>query len=184
MNILLDIINEEETEFLKTWSLGQLMETNDFRDVACRLYDKYGIPYDLTQLICEESGLDKTNKAKLLAQAMEDCKLFVENNPTAKKVIKQFKIGGEAKSLNDIMKFLKQSLPEAFVLLHSIDDLNNKILCLSFARTETTLGKFTENSLVKRFDAMENNTSNDLVIIFYFNNTARQEFVSNTMSIG
>lgn len=46
------------------------------------------------------------------------------------------------------------------------------------ARTETTLGKLIENTLVKRFDTMGNNTSNDLVIIFYFNNTVRQEFVA------
>ena len=68
MNILLDIINEEETQFLKTLSRGQkLMEKIISQldknvkiflgNVACRLYDTYGFPYDLTQLICEESGL-------------------------------------------------------------------------------------------------------------------------------
>jgi len=75
--------------------------------------------------------LEKANKANLLAKALEECKEFVQVNPNALKVIKEFKIGGEAKSLNDLMKFLRQSLPEASLMLFSTDDLNSKILCLS-----------------------------------------------------
>jgi alanyl-tRNA synthetase len=76
-----DVINEEEDQFLKTLSRGQkLLEktmvklnTNIFPgDIAWRLYDTYGFPIDLTQLICEESGLavdmKKFNEAKQLAQ--------------------------------------------------------------------------------------------------------------------
>ncbi|XP_013389030.1 alanine--tRNA ligase, cytoplasmic [Lingula anatina] len=63
-----DIINEEEAQFLKTLSRGQklLMRTigklGDCKtlpgDLAWRLYDTYGFPVDLTQLMVEEKGLD------------------------------------------------------------------------------------------------------------------------------
>lgn len=75
--------------------------------------------------------LEKANKAQLLAKALEECKEFVAANPSVTKVVKEFKIGGEAKSLNEVMKFLKTALPEASFMLFSIDDLNDKILCLS-----------------------------------------------------
>ncbi len=63
-----DVINEEEAQFLKTLTRGQkLMEkiisklpagSKTFPgDIVWRLYDTYGFPVDLTQLICEESGL-------------------------------------------------------------------------------------------------------------------------------
>ena len=67
----------------------------------------------------------------MLAKSLEECKEFVQNNPNADKIIKEFKIGGEAKSLNEIMKFLRLSLPEASLMLFSVDDINSKILCLS-----------------------------------------------------
>ncbi|XP_047107863.1 alanine--tRNA ligase, cytoplasmic [Schistocerca piceifrons] len=64
---IIDIINEEEEQFLKTLSRGRnlLNRTVDKLDnskvvpgdVAWRLYDTYGFPVDLTQLMCEEKGL-------------------------------------------------------------------------------------------------------------------------------
>ncbi|XP_049802310.1 alanine--tRNA ligase, cytoplasmic isoform X2 [Schistocerca nitens] len=64
---IIDIINEEEEQFLKTLSRGRnlLNRTMDKLDnskvvpgdVAWRLYDTYGFPVDLTQLMCEEKGL-------------------------------------------------------------------------------------------------------------------------------
>ncbi len=76
-----DVINEEEAQFLKTLTRGQkLLEKTIAKlnsktfpgDVAWRLYDTYGFPTDLTQLICEENGLfinmSQYNEAKQLAQ--------------------------------------------------------------------------------------------------------------------
>lgn len=78
-----DVINEEEDQFLKTLSRGQkLLEKTITKlntkifpgDIAWRLYDTYGFPIDLTQLICEESGLAvdmaKFNEAKQTAQLL------------------------------------------------------------------------------------------------------------------
>ena len=75
--------------------------------------------------------LEKGSKALLLTNALEECKDFVQNNPNVKKVIKEFKVGGEARSLNEILKYLRQHLAEASIMLFSIDDVNSKILCLS-----------------------------------------------------
>jgi len=86
---------------------------------------------DLENLKKSLLELEKASKANLLAKSLEECKEFVQTNPNADKVIKEFKIGGEAKSLNEIMKFLRLSLPEASLMLFSVDDINSKILCLS-----------------------------------------------------
>lgn len=78
-----EVINEEEEQFLKTLTRGQkLLEKTISKlengakvfpgDIAWRLYDTYGFPFDLTQLMCEESGLTidkaKYEEAKLESQ--------------------------------------------------------------------------------------------------------------------
>uniref|UniRef100_A0A158P7H9 Alanine--tRNA ligase n=1 Tax=Angiostrongylus cantonensis TaxID=6313 RepID=A0A158P7H9_ANGCA len=63
-----DIINDEEKQFLKTLSRGRVLFQRAISqlgankktfpgDVAWRLYDTYGFPADLTQLMAEENGL-------------------------------------------------------------------------------------------------------------------------------
>eukprot|EP00095_Tigriopus_kingsejongensis_P001047 maker-scaffold397_size184017-snap-gene-0.41 protein:Tk01047 transcript:maker-scaffold397_size184017-snap-gene-0.41-mRNA-1 annotation:"alanine--trna cytoplasmic" len=63
-----DIIDEEETQFLKTLSRGRKLLDRTIAklpegtkvlpgDIAWRLYDTYGFPVDLTQLMSEERGL-------------------------------------------------------------------------------------------------------------------------------
>ncbi|XP_054164989.1 alanine--tRNA ligase, cytoplasmic-like [Oppia nitens] len=65
---VVNVINEEETQFLKTLSRGKRllertidkMKTQNKTvlpgDIAWRLYDTYGFPVDLTQLMVEEKG--------------------------------------------------------------------------------------------------------------------------------
>lgn len=77
-----EIINEEETQFLKTLRRGQRLLTQTIAklpsdaktlpgDVAWRLYDTYGFPIDLTDLMVEEQGLrvDKPAYEKARAEA-------------------------------------------------------------------------------------------------------------------
>ncbi|XP_022907416.1 alanine--tRNA ligase, cytoplasmic [Onthophagus taurus] len=65
---IIDVINEEEEQFLKTLSRGRNLLNRTITklgggcnnlpgDVAWRLYDTYGFPVDLTQLMAEEKGL-------------------------------------------------------------------------------------------------------------------------------
>ncbi|XP_065828762.1 alanine--tRNA ligase, cytoplasmic-like isoform X2 [Oscarella lobularis] len=63
---VIDIIDDEEAQFLKTLARGRRLferATTDLKDkvipgnVAWRLYDTYGFPLDLTQLMGEEQGL-------------------------------------------------------------------------------------------------------------------------------
>ncbi|KAK2498483.1 hypothetical protein MC885_002150 [Smutsia gigantea] len=66
-DLVKDIINEEEVQFLKTLSRGRrildrkIQSLGDSRtipgDTAWLLYDTYGFPVDLTGLIAEEKGL-------------------------------------------------------------------------------------------------------------------------------
>lgn len=84
--MVMDIINEEEAQFLKTLNRGRnLLERTIGKlngqtilpgDVAWRLYDTYGFPVDLTQLMSEEKGLtidmvayeEAKKRAQLLSQ--------------------------------------------------------------------------------------------------------------------
>lgn len=64
---IIDVINEEETQFLKTLLRGRnllnrtISKLGDAKvlpgDIAWRLYDTYGFPVDLTQLMAEEKNL-------------------------------------------------------------------------------------------------------------------------------
>jgi alanyl-tRNA synthetase len=64
-----DIINGEEKQFLRTLNRGEGFFTKALKnipegekrfpgDVAWHLYDTYGFPVDLTQLMAEEQGLE------------------------------------------------------------------------------------------------------------------------------
>lgn len=81
---IIQVINEEEIQFLKTLSRGRnllnrtIEKLSDCKvvpgDIAWRLYDTYGFPIDLTQLMCEEKGLtidmesyEKAKKESILA---------------------------------------------------------------------------------------------------------------------
>jgi len=75
-----DVINEEETQFLKTLSRGhKLLDRTIAKlptgstvlpgDTAWRLYDTYGFPVDLTQLMAEERGLRVDTDAYEVAKA-------------------------------------------------------------------------------------------------------------------
>ncbi|XP_067006917.2 alanine--tRNA ligase, cytoplasmic [Anabrus simplex] len=75
---IIDTINEEEQQFLKTLSRGRnllnrtISKLSDSKtvpgDVAWRLYDTYGFPVDLTQLMTEEKGLQIDMKGYLEAK--------------------------------------------------------------------------------------------------------------------
>lgn len=78
------MINQEEEQFLTTLSrgrgllnrtIGKLGDSTTLPgDVAWRLYDTYGFPVDLTQLMAEEKGLmidmDAYEQAKKHAQLL------------------------------------------------------------------------------------------------------------------
>uniref|UniRef100_A0A6M2DGU8 Alanine--tRNA ligase n=1 Tax=Xenopsylla cheopis TaxID=163159 RepID=A0A6M2DGU8_XENCH len=87
---IIDIINEEEEMFLKTLTRGRNLLNRTINklnnahvipgDIAWRLYDTYGFPVDLTQLMCEEKnmtvdmvGYEEAKKhAQLMSQGKTD----------------------------------------------------------------------------------------------------------------
>ena len=90
-----DIINEEETQFLKTLSRGRKLLERTIQklppetkilpgEIAWRLYDTYGFPVDLTELMTEESGrvvdMEKYEQAKSDAQLASQGKTGGTNN--------------------------------------------------------------------------------------------------------
>lgn len=92
---VMDIINEEETQFLKTLSRGRrllertIAKLGDSKvlpgDIAWRLYDTYGFPLDLTHLMVEEKNLSIDmagyEAAKAKAQASSHSKTSSQQSP-------------------------------------------------------------------------------------------------------
>jgi hypothetical protein len=75
--------------------------------------------------------LEKTFKAGLLSSSLEECKQLMAAEPKPELLVREFRLGGDAKSLNEVLKFLRQHLPDASIMLFTVDELNSKILCLS-----------------------------------------------------
>lgn len=85
---IIHVINEEEIQFLKTLLRGRGLLNRTIEklggskiipgDIAWRLYDTYGFPIDLTQLMCEEKCLnvdmDAYEKAKKESQLISQGK--------------------------------------------------------------------------------------------------------------
>jgi len=125
-----EVINQSQISY---WRKGikKVIFCFNCKNINYFNYFEDALRQDLENIKKSLLELEKASKANLLNKSLEECKEFVLNNPKADRVIKEFKIGGEAKSLNEIMKYLRSSLPEASVMLFSVDEINSKILCLS-----------------------------------------------------
>jgi alanyl-tRNA synthetase len=78
--------------------------------------------------------IDKANKLTLLNEALEESKKLIEdvkNSGNGAHIVREFKVNGDAKSLNSILTSFKQQLPNTCCMFFSIDYINNKIVCLS-----------------------------------------------------
>lgn len=89
---IIDVINEEEQQFLKTLTRGRNLLNRTIGklgngctiipgDVAWRLYDTYGFPIDLTKLMAEEKGL--TIDMTAYDQAKETSYILSQNKGTS-----------------------------------------------------------------------------------------------------
>jgi alanyl-tRNA synthetase len=116
---------------LQTVNKNIFQLTEEINQSQISYWRKDAFRHSLDDLKKKLSELEKANKAMLLTKAIEECKEFIKDNQTATKVIKEYNVGGEAKSLNEVMKIYKTTLPNASVMLFSIDHINGKILCLS-----------------------------------------------------
>jgi len=103
---VMDVINEEETQFLKTLSRGQklldrtISKLGDVKslpgDVAWRLYDTYGFPVDLTQLMAEERGLSVN------MEDYEKCKAAAQLASQGKKAGQEDTLTLDVHAINDL----------------------------------------------------------------------------------
>jgi len=103
---VIDIINEEETQFLKTLNRGQkllqrtILKLNGAKelpgDIAWRLYDTYGFPVDLTQLMSEEMGL------QVDLNGYESCKAAAQLASQGKGAGVEDKINLDVHSINEL----------------------------------------------------------------------------------
>ena len=125
---VMDIINEEEVQFLKTLTRGRrLLEKtiekleNDSifpGQIAWRLYDTYGFPIDLTQLMVEEKGLkidmkeyeESKNKAQLLSQTKKS--QLEDGSDLDVHAIAELKDEKKIPNTNDMAKYSYESVSD------------------------------------------------------------------------
>ncbi|XP_023323002.1 alanine--tRNA ligase, cytoplasmic isoform X2 [Eurytemora carolleeae] len=115
---VIDIINEEETQFLKTLSRGQKLLDRTISklegakelpgDIAWRLYDTYGFPVDLTQLMCEERGL------QVDMNSYESCKAAAQLASQGKGAGAEDTISLDVHSINELKEKSFQPTDDSF----------------------------------------------------------------------
>lgn len=86
---------------------------------------------ELKGLKAKLDDLDKTRKAAITAEVVEETKKMIEANPNQSFVVREFKAGSNAKSLDAAMKQYKTSSPETSAMFFSVDENTSKILCMS-----------------------------------------------------
>merc|ERR1719419_1488856 len=156
---VMDIINDEEKQFLKTLSRGQKLldrtigKLGDVKvlpgDIAWRLYDTYGFPVDLTQLMAEERGLsvnmDDYDKCKAAAQLASQGKAAGQEDTLSLDVhaINELKEKGFAPT-NDAPKYKYVSETADKSSKYKFDQCSSKIVALRFNKqfvNEVTSGQ-------------------------------------------
>ena len=144
---VMDVINEEETQFLKTLSRGQklldrtISKLGDVKslpgDVAWRLYDTYGFPVDLTQLMSEERGLavdmEDYEKCKAAAQLASQGKKAGQEDTLALDVhaINDLKSKGFA-ATNDGPKYKYKSVSSDKSSKYNFESCTSKVVALRY----------------------------------------------------
>ena len=142
----MDIINEEEKQFLKTLSRGQKLLDRTITklgaktlpgDIAWRLYDTYGFPVDLTQLMAEERGLEvdmaEYEKCKAAAQLASQGKAAGQEDTLTLDVhaINDLKERGFAPT-NDTPKYKYVSVGESKDSKYKFESCSSKVVAMRF----------------------------------------------------
>ena len=144
---VMDTINEEETQFLKTLSRGRKLLDRTISklggvkvlpgDIAWRLYDTYGFPVDLTQLMAEERGLgvdmEEYERCKAAAQLASQGKAAGQEDTLTLDVhaINDLKEKGFAPT-NDAPKYKYESETADKLSKYKFETCSSKVVALRF----------------------------------------------------
>jgi len=147
---VMDIINDEEKQFLKTLTRGQKLLDRTISklgnvkalpgDIAWRLYDTYGFPVDLTQLMSEERGLsvdmDEYEKCKAKAQLASQGKAGSKEDTLALDVhaISELKDKGFS-ATDDSPKYQYKSETTEKSSKYSFESCSSKILAIRYNKS-------------------------------------------------
>lgn len=109
-----------------------IVELNDEVSQSVISYaEKDRLRTELKGLKKEMDNLDKARKAAMVNEVTEQAKQMISENPNQKYIVHEFKAGSNAKALDAAMKQYKASSPETAAMFFTVDNDNNKILCMS-----------------------------------------------------
>ncbi|CAG2101718.1 unnamed protein product [Medioppia subpectinata] len=145
---VMNIINEEEIQFLKTLSRGKrlLERTIDKMkaqnrtvlpgDIAWRLYDTYGFPVDLTQLMVEETGFSvdlsayESCKAEAQLKSQSKSSQFDSGIDLDVHSIAELKDSLQIAVTNDLPKYDYRSVDETPKSVYTFEKCEAKVVAL------------------------------------------------------
>lgn len=143
---IMDTINEEETQFLKTLSRGRRLLEREIAklggdkilpgEVAWKLYDTYGFPIDLTLLMVQEKGLTidmaAYEAAKNEAQLLSQGKSALGENTSDLDVfgITELKEQKNIPTTDDATKYIYRALSDAPNASYEFESCTGKILAI------------------------------------------------------
>lgn len=144
-SLVMDIINDEEVQFLKTLSRGKRLlertieKLNNTKvlpgEIAWKLYDTYGFPFDLTQLMAEENGLsvdmEGFEQAKVAAQLISQAKTSQLNTTVDLDVHAISELKDQKVPLtNDSAKYNYRALSDKKDSVYSFDSCQGNVLAI------------------------------------------------------
>jgi len=161
-SLVIDIIDDEELQFLKTLSRGKrLLERTIEKlngakilpgEIAWKLYDTYGFPIDLTQLMSEEQGLtvdmNGLEQAKLAAQLVSQAKVNQLNTTVDLDVhsISELRDKLKVPTTNDLPKYNYDALSENKDSVYRFESCKGKVLAIR--KNKSFVEQITDNDVV------------------------------------
>lgn len=124
--------NEKTQQYTEKMLTRLIVEMDDAVSQSVISYwDKDQLRATLKGLKKRLDDLDKTRKAAVMNEVVEQSKKLIEDNPDQKFIVHEFKAGSNAKALDAAMKQVKALSPSMAAMFFSVDDEANKIVCMS-----------------------------------------------------
>ncbi|KAL4234586.1 hypothetical protein ACF0H5_006227 [Mactra antiquata] len=124
--------NTKTQEYTEKQLTRMIVELNDEVSQSMISYwEKDRLRTELKGLKKKMDDLDKARKAAIVAEVTEKAKQMIADKPNMKYIVHEFKAGSNAKALDAAMKQYKASSPDTAAMFFSVDNDNNKIICMS-----------------------------------------------------
>lgn len=111
--------------------ITEFVEKLSDRDAAVSQWRKDEMRDRAKKMKKELDDIDRSAKANILKQALASIEAKISENPDMELVVQELPTNANSKALNEALKIFKKKSPKTSVMLFSVDDSAQKIVCLS-----------------------------------------------------